>query len=91
MLERTLRYLLLLALAAAPLTGCGYMTKNGRQQMAYQRYVKKMSGRSVKQKKKFKAPRMPLTPQPSDNHVDTQVTEAPGPQSVHSAESQSDQ
>jgi len=88
MLERTLRYFLLLALIAGPLTGCGYLTQNGRQQMAYQRYVKKMSGRSIQQKKKFKAPKMPLTPQPSDNKVDTKVMEESGPQSVHSGESQ---
>jgi len=91
MLERTLRYFLLLALIAAPLTGCGYMSKNGRQQMAYQRYVKKMSGRSVKQKKKFKPVHIPLTPEPSDHHVSTEVTNAPGPQSVHSGESQSNE
>ena len=91
MLERTLRYLLLVALIAATLTGCGYLTQNGRQQMAYQRYVKKMSGRSIKQKKKFKAPKMPLTPEPSENKVDTQVIQESGPQSVHSGESQENQ
>ena len=91
MLERTLKSLVIVALAAAPLTGCGYMTQNGRQQMAYQRYVKKMSGRSIKQKKKFKAPRMPLTPQPSDNKVNTDVIQESGPQSVHSGESQSNE
>lgn len=56
--------------------------------MAYQRYVKKMSGRSIKQKKKFKAPKMPLTPETSDNKVSTEVTKESSPQSVHSGESQ---
>jgi len=91
MLERTLSYFLFLALIAAPLTGCGYLTQSGRQQMAYQRYVKKMSGRSIKQKKKFKAPKMPLTPEPSDNKVSSEVLQESGPQSVHSGESQSNE
>ena len=86
MLERTLRSFLVVALAAAFLPGCSYMTKSGRQQMAYQRYIKKCSGRQTKLNKKIKAPRMPRTPGPSDNHINTEVNESP--QSVSSAESQ---
>jgi hypothetical protein len=88
MVERILRCFLLIAFAIAPLSGCAYMSKNGRQQMAYQRYVKKFSGRQVKQKKKIKAPRMPLTPEPSQNKVNTEVTDSSAPQSVTSGESQ---
>ena len=84
MLERTFNYLLIAAFAVAPLSGCAYMTKNGRQQMAYQRYVKKNSGRKMKQQKKFKSPKMPLTPAPSDNQISTEVGGAP--QSVRSNE-----
>jgi|SRR4029079_11552717 len=84
MLERTFRYLLVAAFAVAPLSGCGYMTQSGRQQMAYQRYVKKYSGRKMKQQKKFKSPKMPLTPGPSDNQVTTEV--GGSPQSVRSGE-----
>jgi len=83
MLERTFNYLLIATLAVAPLSGCAYMTSNGRQQMAYQRYVKKYSGRKMKQQKKFKSPKMPLAPGPSDNQV---TTELQSPQSVRSNE-----
>jgi hypothetical protein len=86
MLEHILRFALLLAIVCSPLAGCGYMTKQGRQQIAYQRYVRKCSGRKIKQAKKFKKPRMPLTPGPSDNQIHTEVTDAP--QSVTSGESQ---
>jgi hypothetical protein len=85
MLERTLRSFLVIALAAALLPGCSYMTKSGRQQMAYQRYIKKCSGRQTKLNKKIKAPRMPRTPGPSDNHVNTETGDSP--QSVTSGES----
>ena len=87
MLERILRYFLIVALIAAPLSGCAYMSKNGRQQLAYQRYVKKFSGKKMKLKKKIKAPRMPLTPGPSENKVHTEVS-GDSPQSVRSGESQ---
>ena len=86
MLEQLPKYLLLVVLAAAPLSGCGYMTQNGRQQMAYQRYVRKQSGKRMKMQKKLKPPRMPLTPGPSDNHINTEVSDAP--QSVTAGESQ---
>ena len=84
MLERTVRILLLLSMAGAPLTGCAYMTKNGRQQMAYQHYVRKMSGRRMKQQKKIKPPRIPATPAPSEDKVQTGVSESP--QSVSSSQ-----
>ena len=84
MLERVAILLLLLTFALAPLSGCSYMSKTGRQQMAYQRYIKKCSGRQMKVKKKMKAPKMPATPGPSDNHVTTEVSETP--QSVSSSE-----
>lgn len=86
MLEQLLKYLLLFALATAPLSGCAYMTKNGRQQMAYQRYVKKQSGKRMKMQKKIKPVRMPLTPGPSEHKINTEVTDSP--QSVTAGESQ---
>ena len=85
MLEQIPKYLLVAALAIGPLSGCSYMTKSGRQQMAYQRYVKKQSGKRVKMQKKLKPPRMPLTPGPSENHINTEVSDSP--QSVTSGES----
>jgi hypothetical protein len=86
MLERILRLLLLVAVAVTPLSGCAYMTQSGRQQMAYQRYVKKFSGKRTKLQKKIKAPRIPRVPGPSQNKVNTEVSESP--QSVTSGESQ---
>jgi hypothetical protein len=86
MLERLLKYCLLVAIAAAPLSGCAYMSKNGRQQMAYQRYIRKQSGRKMKIQKKVKSPKMPQTPDLSPNKVNAEVIETP--QSVTSGESQ---
>lgn len=88
MLERALKYLLMAAIAAGPLAGCSYMTQSGRQQMAYQRYVRKFSKKKVKMQKKVKPAKMPMTPGPSANKISTQVSEAPGPQSVSSGDSQ---
>ena len=86
MLGRILKYLVLAAIAAAPLSGCAYMSKNGRQQMAYQRYIRKQSGRKIKIQKKIKAPKMPRTPDLSPNKVNTEVIETP--QSVRSGEAE---
>jgi uncharacterized lipoprotein len=84
MLERIATCLLFLTLALGPLSGCAYMSKTGRQQMAYQHYIKKCSGRQLKVKKKMKSPKMPPTPGLSDHHVTTGVSETP--QSVSSSE-----
>jgi hypothetical protein len=77
MLERTARFFLVLALLAAPLSGCAYMTTSGRQQLAYQRYVKKFSGRKAKVVKKYKKVKMPRIPGPSENRINTDVVDAP--------------
>ena len=89
MLGRLLKYFLFAAIAATPFSGCSYMTTNGRQQMAYQRYVRKQSGRKMKIQKKIKSPKMPKTPGPSDNKVDVEKIETP--QSVRSGESRESQ
>jgi uncharacterized lipoprotein len=85
MLERTLKYLVIAAVAAAPLTSCSYLSSSGRQQMAYQRYVRKMSGKKMKLKNKIKAPKVPKNPGPSENNIKSDVTDSP--QSVRSSES----
>ena len=89
MLERIAKYLLIAALASAPLSGCAYMSTNGRNQLAYQRYVRKHSGKKMKMQKKMKPLHMPLTPGPSDNHINTEVIDSP--QSVTSGESQTNE
>ena len=86
MLERICSLFLLVAISITALSGCAYMTQSGRQQMAYQRYIKKFSGKKMKQQKKLKAPRMPRLPGPSDYHTNTELNESP--QSVTSGESQ---
>jgi hypothetical protein len=88
MLERIVRYFLLLTLVTAPLSGCAYMSTSGRQQLAYQRYIRKQSGHRMKLQKKIKAPKIPAMG-PSDNHINSGVSEAP--QSVRSGESQSNE
>ena len=88
MLERLLSYFLLAAIAGGTLSGCSYMTHNGRQQMAYQRYIRKQSGQKMKIAKKVKSPKMPKTPPPTENKPVTEVIETP--QSVRSGESQSE-
>jgi hypothetical protein len=70
-------------LGCALLGGCSYTTTQGRQQMAYARYVKKFSHKRVKQKTKFKKWKMPFTP-PSQPTVTTGVSDSP--QSVRSSE-----
>jgi hypothetical protein len=85
MLGRILKYILVVALGATSLTGCSYLTTSGRQQMAYQRYIRKSSGRKMKLNKKIKAPKIPRNPGPSDNKVNSEVE---SPQSVSSGESQ---
>ena len=87
MLERLLKYFLLAAIATGPMSGCAYMTHNGRQQMAYQRYIRKQSGRKMQIAKKVKSPKVPKTPRPTENKPTLDVIETP--QSVTSGESQS--
>src|ERR1043166_7689936 len=61
MLERAAKLLALVFLAATLLDGCAYFSKNGRQQMAYERYVRKCSKQRdrYRAKMKTKAPKIP--------------------------------
>ena len=61
MLERSAK-LLAVALTIATLSsGCAYFSKSGRQQLAYERYVRKCSKQRdrFRAKTKMKAPRIP--------------------------------
>ena len=73
---------LLLTCAFGLLSGCGYATAQGRQQMAYARYVRKYSHNRVKQKTKFKKMKVPNAPE-SQNAAHASVSD--GPQSVSSS------
>ncbi len=67
------------ALAFILLTGCSSFTKSGRQQAAYNRYLRKSSHVRVAQQQLFHAnrPQMPVTPtEPSE------PMESSGPQAV---------
>ncbi len=60
---RLAAYLLMLLVA---LTGCSF-SKQGRQERAYQKYVRKSSVQRQKQRSTFRSekPQMPVTPMPS--------------------------
>ena len=64
------------------LSGCSMLTKSGRQERAYSKYVRKQSGARVKQQSRFrtKQPKMPTQPGPSEP---TETTET-GPESMPS-------
>jgi uncharacterized lipoprotein len=64
------------------LSGCSMLTKSGRQERAYSKYVRKQSGARVKQQARFrtKQPKMPKQPEPSEP---TETTET-GPESMPS-------
>ena len=86
MLGQSIKYFLVGAIAAWTVSGCSYMTHNGRQQMAYQRYIRKQSGQKMKIAKKVKSPKMPKTPPPTENRPVADVIQTP--QSVTSGETQ---
>ncbi|MBA3962598.1 MAG: hypothetical protein H0X40_11955 [Chthoniobacterales bacterium] len=65
-----------IALAFLFLTGCSSFTKSGRQQAAYEKYIRKSSRNRVAQQKLFHShhPQMPVTT--------TEPMESSGPQAV---------
>lgn len=85
MLEQLVRRAAIILLGCFLLPSCAHFTQNGRQQLAYAKYVKKMSHNRVRQQTKFKKTRMPRTPGPSEPKEITGTSE--GPQSVTSGES----
>jgi hypothetical protein len=77
MLERAAKSIAVILISCLILPGCAHFTKAGRQRLAYQRYVKKYSGRRIKQQAKFKKVKMPAWQTPSENRVSTQVGGSP--------------
>jgi hypothetical protein len=88
MLEQTSKSLAILLVVALALSGCAHFTKSGRQQLAYQKYVRKQSGMRSRQQAKMKTPRVP-TVLPSEPKQTISVSDSP--QSVTSAESQTNE
>jgi uncharacterized protein YceK len=84
MLERFARSLAVALIASIGFSGCAHFTKSGRQQLAYQKYVRKCSKQRDRQWAKMKAPHIPVLP-PSQDKVTTQV--GGSPESVTSGES----
>jgi hypothetical protein len=82
-MKKAYRAIALLLVGATLLSGCSMLTASGRQQRAYERYVRKSSLGRVKQQKRMSAkkPRVPVIPvmQPTEPTV---ATEASGPESV---------
>ena len=83
MLERIARLLVCICLAVSFLDGCAYFSKSGRQQLAYEKYVRKCSKNRDRQARKMnaKAPRIPKY-EPSEPKETTQL--GGSPQSVTS-------
>jgi hypothetical protein len=88
MLEQTSRSLTILLALGLAVSGCAHFTKSGRQQLAYQKYVRKQSGLRFRQQVKMKTPRVP-TASPSEPKIN--ATAIDSPQSVTSAESQTNE
>jgi hypothetical protein len=89
MLEQTLRRVTLVLVGCLALTGCAHFTKSGRQQLAYQKYVRKQSGKRARQQVKMKTLRVPSVLRPSEPKVTTEVNNSP--QAVTSAGSQTNE
>jgi hypothetical protein len=83
MLEQILKSLAVVSIGCLALCGCAHFTKSGRQQLAYEKYVRKQSGIRLRQKTKMKPVRVP-TMTPSEPKVNTSVSDSP--QSVTSGE-----
>jgi hypothetical protein len=87
MLERILKSSAVLLIGCLLLPGCGNLTKSGRQQIAYRRYVRKCSHMREHQRVRI-TKRQQRIPEhrPSEYQVNTGVVSSP--QSVTSGESQ---
>jgi hypothetical protein len=85
MLERFAKSLAVVLIACIGFSGCAHFTKSGRQQLAYQKYVRKCSYTRDRQASKMKMPRIPMFA-PSRDKVTADVGSSP--ESVRSGESQ---
>ena len=78
---------LILALAS---TSCSSFTKQGRQERAYSKYIRKSSASRLKQRSRFlrsEKPPMPTSPMPSEPVQTTETTQS-APQAVPADQSQ---
>ena len=92
MLERIFKSLAVILIGCLILPGCAHFTKSGRQQLAYEKYVRKCSYTRDRQRSKMKMPRMAMPAStPSENKVSADVVDAASPQSVTTGDSQIEQ
>lgn len=85
-MKKLARALTLLLVAATLLSGCSMLTTSGRQQRAYERYVKKSSLGRVKQQKRMGYRKTPAPiMQPSEPMTATEVS---GPEAIGDGSSQ---
>ena len=76
---KTTASLLVIALVALTDNGCSYLTKSGRQQAAYARYIRHSSYNRIKlQRKLFASPKV----QPQKMETEPTVATSTGPESV---------
>jgi hypothetical protein len=76
---KKLASLLLIALMALTDNGCSYLTKSGRQQAAYARYIRHSSYNRIKlQRKLFASPKV----QPPKMETEPTVATSTSPESV---------
>lgn len=78
---RVIVFLLLLSL-----TSCSYLTKSGRQQRAYERYVRKSSVTRDRQRSKFRSEKIKIPFRYDQAPVVTETETVESPQSVTPAE-----
>jgi hypothetical protein len=78
MLDRILKFFAVVLVSCFLLPGCAYMSKSGRQQMAYERYVQKSIHRRNKGKMKItkEQQRIPDS-KPSKYEVKSGVVDSP--------------
>jgi hypothetical protein len=76
MLGRSVKVVAFAFIAVTVLDSCAYFSKSGRQQLAYERYVRKCSKLRDRRAAKMKAPKIP-TFEPSEPKQTTQLGGSP--------------
>ena len=84
-MKKIRRSLALILVSATLLSGCSMLTARGRQEAAYERYVRKSSLGRVKQQKRLSYKKTKIPVMPPSEPVET--TALSGPESVSSGSS----
>lgn len=90
MLGQVLKWLTPILISCLAFPGCAHFTKSGRQQLAYEKYVRKQSGIRARQQAKVRKVHVRVpSALPSDPKVSAGAYDSP--QSVTTAESPTNQ